>query len=544
MHYPDEHFTEVRFFEFRKDSIAVAKNIMKYDVVIIGAGTAGCVLGARLSEDRKRSVLVLEAGPDYPDFDNLPDDLKYSYTNAAARKGAPHDWGYVGTATPNQTKPMMVPRARVVGGSGTHNGPGPNFWRGVPEDYDDWAAAGNYEWSYTKVLPYFRKLETDLDIHNEYHGSSGPIPVRRHKRETWLPFQAATYQACIDAGFPEHPDVNHPDYTGVAPRVENNLDGIRMSTALRYLNPNRHRPNLSVKADTLARRIVFDDSRATGVEVESGNKRTLIEGEEIILSAGAVASPQLLMLSGVGPRDHLRSLGISVTRDLPGVGQNMRDHFSVAALHGVRYGFPQDPHAPRNQICLCYTAKGSSTRNDMLVTPTSFATDVPNGGDPMKSVGVALGTSLYLPIGAGELTLTSADPHAHPYMDFRYLSESWDRQRLRQAVRLCIRLLEHPGYNDIITDRISPTDEDLVSDDALDLWLLRNVTTSYHVSGTCKMGPTSDPFAVTDQSLRVHGLQKLRVVDASIMPNVIRANTNATTIMIAERASDLIKAQI
>ena len=209
-----------------------------------------------------------------------------------------------------------------------------------------------------------------------------------------------------------------------------------------------------------------------------------------------------------------------------------------------QYGFPQDPYAPRNQICLCYTAKGSSTRNDMLVTPTSFATEVPNGGDPMKSVGVALGTSLYMPISTGKLTLTSADPHTYPYMDFRYLSESWDRQRLRQAVRLCIRLLEHPAYNAIITDRISPTDEDLVSDDALDLWLLQNVTTSHHVSGTCKMGPTSDTFAVTDQSLRVHGLQRLRVIDASIMPNVIRANTNATTIMIAERASDLIKAQI
>ena len=274
------------------------------------------------------------------------------------------------------------------------------------------------------------------------------------------------------------------------------------------------------------------------------NPKTYEQDIAEVRPGGAVLFDSSWPLEGELHRPDVLFLGIPVAQDLPGVGQNMRDHFSVGVLHGVKEGFPQDPHAPRHQICLCYTAEGSGTRNDMLITPSSFATDVPGGGDPMKSLGVALSTSLYLPVGVGELRLTSADPHAHPHMDYRYLVDPWDRQRLRESVRLCIRLLEHPAYRDMIKERISPTDEDLTSDDALDMWLLKNVTTSYHVSGTCKMGPASDQFAVTDQYLRVHGLERLRVVDASIMPNVIRANTNATTIMIGERAADLIKAQL
>ena len=517
---------------------------MKYDVIVIGAGSAGCVVAARLAEGPRRSVLLLEAGVDYPDFERLPNDLKYGYTNAAYRKGAPHDWEYTGMANSQQQEPMPVPRARVMGGCSAHNGPWPMFWRGAPEDFDDWASRGNDQWSYARVLPYFRKMEGDLDTQDDFHGTDGPIPVLQHKRSTWLPFQEASYRAAVDAGFPEFPEVNHPEFTGVAPRTENNIDGVRISMAMSYIDPNRHRLNLTIRPNVLATRILFDGKRAIGVEVESGGERFTLEGEEIILSAGPIASPQLLMLSGVGPADHLRSLGVQVAHDLPGVGQNMRDHPAVGVVASVKQGFPQDPDAPRLQICIAYTARGSSARNDMTLTPVSFASDIRWGGNPMQSIDVGIYVQLFLPTGAGNLRLTSSDPHAPPHLDYRYLEDPWDRRRMREGVRMGVQLLKHPAYRDIIAERIAPTDEDMASDETLDAWMLKNVGTSYHNSGTCKMGPASDSMAVVDQHCRVHGLERLRVVDASVMPDVVRATINATVIMIGERATDLIKEQL
>jgi choline dehydrogenase len=493
--------------------------------VVVGAGSSGCVIASRLSEQSDCDVLLLESGPDYADPALLPRDLANGRRNSLHK----HDWGYKHRPTRDSVV-FPLPRGRVVGGSSAVNTC--IALRGSPYDYDEWGALGLSDWSWSKCLPAFRKLERDLDIVNQWHGNDGPWPVRRFKPDEWVPWQAAFVAGAGRLGYAACSDSNDPTQTGVGPHAMNLIDGRRISAAEAWLTPAvRARPNLRVRPHTTVQRVLFDGTRATGLEVIDADGARQIVAERVIICAGAINSPHLLMRSGVGPREQLATWGVDVVRDAPGVGARLLDHPGFAMFFRPKWGSTR-PEFPLIQTVLRYQSDTDGAPNDMIIQPGSRV-PFPFMEFPFCSIMAVVGK----PIGYGHIRWTSAKVDARPVVDQRFLENPVDRRRAVDALLRARDLAATPEMSGF-AKHLVPWKRATRDAASIERWILKFTDSGYHPCGTVPMGADSDPSAVLDGRGRVRGTSGLWVCDASAMPTIPSSNIHLPTLMMAERFAE------